>query len=303
MSLITTPLQSVQQLFPQQAVFRLWSEPSDSSHLKPIVTERSHHLAAPNRALSQTQDPEIIIYPSKQSKGIGVLIIPGGSYRRVVIDQEGSEIAKQLNHFGYHAFILNYRMPGDGHRFAADTPLADAQRALRWIRAHAHRWQLQHIGVLGFSAGGHVAGRLSHQFKQVIYPHHDHIDSFSARPDFSALVYPVISMEQAIAHPESRQLLIGTNPSPQQIAAYSLEQQVSPETPPCFILHASDDPSVSVENSLRLWRALSRHQIATQLHLFERGGHGFGISKTEGLPLAVWPQLLQQWINSQFASK
>ncbi|MDW3150471.1 alpha/beta hydrolase, partial [Vibrio sp. 2132-1] len=190
-----------------------------------------------------------------------------------------------------------YRMPNEGHEFGAWPPLADAQRAMRLVRQLPLASHLSSIGVLGFSAGGHVAASLATSHALDIYPLQDEADRVSAKPDFCALMYPVISMNTDIAHMGSRAELLANLERESDLLRFSLEKQVTSDMPPCFLLHASDDTAVSAENSLVFWQALRQHEIATEMHLFEQGKHGFGIRDAQGLPVAAWPQLLSAWLQ------
>lgn len=254
-----------------------------------------------DRSVTGIRAPEITVYAPDKPNGVGILVTPGGSYRRVVLDKEGSALAPFFNARGYTLFVMTYRMPGDGHQEGADAPLADVQRAMRIIRANAQAWKLdpERIGVLGFSAGGHVAASLGTRFNEQVYQPIDIADELSARPAFMALVYPVITMHADIDHPGSRHELIGDNPTPAQINRYSLEDRAEKDTPPTFLLHAIDDPAVKVENSLEMFTALRRLDVPVEMHLFERGKHGFGIRDAQGLPAAIWPELMMNWIATK----
>ncbi|WP_414534320.1 pectin acetylesterase PaeX [Dickeya chrysanthemi] len=271
-----------------------------TSSVQQQVVERSKDPAWPDRAVTGIRSPEITVYVPDNPNGTALLITPGGSYQRVVLDKEGSDLAPYFTQQGYTLFVMTYRMPADGHQEGADAPLADAQRAIRTLRSHAAQWRIdpQRIGIMGFSAGGHVAASLGTRFAQTVYPAQDEIDHVSARPDFMVLMYPVISMQENIAHAGSRKALMGSHPSEAQIERYSAEKQVSAQTPPTFLVHAIDDPSVSVDNSLVMLSALRENKIPAEIHLFEQGKHGFGIRGTVGLPAAAWPQLLNNWIKS-----
>ncbi|MDP9566826.1 UNVERIFIED_ORG: acetyl esterase/lipase [Kosakonia oryzae] len=254
-----------------------------------------------DRSVTGVRAPEITVYAPQNPNGVGILITPGGSYRRVVLDKEGSALAPCFNAKGYTLFVMTYRLPADQHAEGADAPLADIQRAMRTIRARAGEWRLDpaKLGVMGFSAGGHVAASLGTRYDEVVYPSSDDIDRQSARPAFMALVYPVITMQAEIDHPISRQQLLGESPTDEQVRHYSPEQNVSSETPPVFLLHAVDDPAVKVENSLVMFTALRRLGVPVEMHLFEQGKHGFGIRDALGLPAAVWPELMMAWIATK----
>jgi acetyl esterase/lipase len=264
----------------------------------PNVIERSADPALPDRYIDNVSAPYLAVYRPARPNGTGLLVIPGGGYVRVVLDKEGSALAPAfVEQAGVTLFVLRYRLPaGRDDRQAA---LADAQRALRLIRSEAKRWQLdpQRIGVIGFSAGGHVAARLSTGFDLPVYPHRDAIDAQSARPDFSLLIYPVIDMG-AHAHTGSRERLLGHHPDPALERQFSMQDQVTAATPPSFLVHAQDDKVVSVDNSLLYYQALVRAEVPSEMHLFPQGGHGFGVRGTVGLTAAAWPRLALDWINS-----
>lgn len=285
--------------------FPVWPDgdaPGAQSSRVMLTLENYHTGQSPlDRAVTGIRAPEITVYRPQQPNGIGILVTPGGSYKRVAIDKEGTALAPDFNANGYTLFVMTYRMPGDGHREGANAPLADVQRAMRVLRSQAARWQLDpnKMGVLGFSSGGHVAASLGTRYQEVVYIPQDEADNVSARPAFMALVYPVISMDSEFGHSGSRQELIGDSPSTAQRQHYSLEQRVDDTTPPTFLLHAVDDPAVKVENSVALFNALHARQIPVEMHLFEQGRHGFGLRDAQGLPLEVWPRLMMNWIASK----
>ena len=264
-----------------------------------LRVEERHTGDSPfDRTVTGVRDPQITVYAPDHPNGAALLVMPGGSYRRVVLDKEGSALAPVFNDAGYTLFVMTYRLPADGHAEGPDAPLADAQRALRLLRHRAREWSVDpaRIGVLGFSAGGHVAASLATRFAERVAAPVDAIDDESARPAFMALAYPVISMAADIGHAGSRQQLLGENPGEEQVRRYSPEQNSHADTPPAFLFHAVDDPSVKVENSLAMFNALRTHGVAAELHLFAEGGHGFGIRDAEGLPAQIWPQLLMGWL-------
>ncbi len=294
------PIPSLKAWFPEQQVVPLWpvSSTSSSNTSSPMLQsyqDRSVQAERPNRAVFHVTDPEMVVFEPETSNGIGILLLPGGSYQRVAVDKEGADSARVLNQAGFTVFVMTYRMPNEGHEFGSMTPLADAQRGLRLARYLAP--QLSSFGVLGFSAGGHVAASLATGHQHDIYPKQDEADSLPARPDFCALMYPVISMDESIAHMGSRAELSGGAGDGLDIDRFSLEKQVSKDTPSCFLLHASDDSAVDVANSVVFWQALRQHAITTEMHLFEQGEHGFGIRGAIGLPVAIWPKLLSAWLQ------
>ena len=265
--------------------------------LEQAMSDRAAPGAPADRAVTRIVRPTLSLFRPARPDGSAVLLIPGGSYERVVVDKEGFETARWLAERGVVAFVLLYRLPGDGWAAGPDAPLQDAQRALRLVRSRAADlgFDTARTGVLGFSAGGHLAARLATRFEAETYPGVDATDALSPRPDFAGLLYPVVSMREGVAHPRSRERLIGASPSEAAIAAYSADEGVGAGTPPTFLTLALDDESVPPENSFRMLAALRRAKIAAELHAFEAGGHGFGLRKAEGLPAAAWPDLLHRW--------
>lgn len=265
----------------------------------PNVVERSHDPALPDRYIDNVSAPYLVVYRPPRPNGSALLVVPGGGYQRIVLDKEGTALVPAfVEQGGVTLFVLRYRLPaGRSDRQAA---LADAQRAMRVIRADATRWQIdpQRVGVMGFSAGGHVAARLSNGFDAAVYPHRDAIDALSARPDVALLIYPVIDMG-AHAHTGSRARLLGPHPDAALQARFSMQEQVRTDTPPTFLVHAQDDKVVSVDNSLVYYQALRRAGVATEMHLFPFGGHGFGVRIPAGLTAAQWPELALRWIPSR----
>jgi acetyl esterase/lipase len=267
---------------------------------RPEVIERSKDPAVKDRAVLGIVRPTLEIWQPEKPNGTAVIVLPGGAYQRVVVDKEGLEMGERLSRDGFTVFVLTYRLPGGGHAQASDVALQDAQRAVRLVRKNAAKWGLQaeRIGVMGFSAGGHVAASLGTKYDRKIYDPIDDADTLSARPDFLALIYPVISMETGVTHDVSRQELIGAAPSAATIDAYSLDKQVRPDMPATFLLHADDDSAVNPENSIRFYRALRANKVPAELHIFRKGEHGFGLRFTKGLPVAVWPELYVSWVRN-----
>ncbi|MCC4605632.1 alpha/beta hydrolase [Xanthomonas campestris] len=274
--------------------------PGDAALAQPQrIVDRSSDAAHPDRYIQSISQPYLVVYRPKQPNGTALLVTPGGGYQRIVLDNEGSALVPGfVDQAGFTLFVLRYRLPGEGHPNGADVPLADAQRALRLIRANAARYGIDahRVGVMGFSAGGHVAASLATRHAAQVYPAQDAADALSARPDFALLIYPVIDMDSANAHPGSRQRLLGSAPSDAQVRAYSPQLHVDARTPPTFLLHAQDDSVVPVRNSLLMHDALLRAGVPSELHVFPQGGHGFGTDRIAGLTLAAWPQLAQAWI-------
>ena len=242
-----------------------------------------------------------MVFRPQIPNGSAVLVAPGGGYARVVIDKEGYEIARWLAARGFTVFVLFYRLPGDGWAAGPDVALADAQRAIRVIRSRAGKYGIvpERVAVLGFSAGGHVAGDLATRFDAPTYAPRDSADRLSARPDIAGLIYAVQSMSAGLAHPGSRDLLIGPGAGQALETAHSTATNVSAHTPPCFLAHAEDDPTVKVENSLQFRAACKRAGVPVETHLFTSGGHGFGLRRAMGKPAAAWPDLFITWAGTQ----
>ncbi|AEG50708.1 dienelactone hydrolase [Sphingobium chlorophenolicum L-1] len=261
------------------------------------LEERSAVADRPDRIITGVARPRIVHFTPDRPNGAAVLIAPGGGYRQEAFDNSGYQVANWLITHGYHAFVLIYRLPGEGWADRANVPLADAQRAMRLIRQRAarHGIDAERVATMGFSAGGHVCSDLSTRFATRCYAVVDAADRLSARPFCAAPIYPVVSMDLAIAHPGSREKLLGPNPGAALEAAHSTDRTVTPQSPPHFLVHAEDDATVPVENSLRLRAALRAAGVSVDTHIFAEGGHGFGVSRIAGLPVAAWPELWLGW--------
>jgi len=266
--------------------------------LKTTVSERSNDTAAyHDRFVDNIGTPTLTVFRPARPDGSAVLLAPGGGYLRVVLDKEGFEAARRLNGAGVTAFVLRYRLPAEGWANAADVPLQDAQRAIRHIRTG---WQAfgidpNRVGVMGFSAGGHVAASLATRYDEKVHPKFDLVDDADTRPDFVALMYPVVTMGEG-AHPGSRLKLLGPDPSPAQIAAYSCERHVTAKTPPAFICLAADDDVVPpMPNGVAMFEALRAAKVPAEMHLFQDGRHGFAIRLAKGKPASAWPELFLHW--------
>jgi len=239
--------------------------------------------------INKVQVPQLEVYlPNKKgATGQAVIICPGGGYSILAYDWEGTDIAKLFNAHGIAAFVLKYRLPDSLSSSAPDqVPLMDAKQAMHIVRSRAGEWNINpnKIGIMGFSAGGHLASTLSTHFEE------------STRPNFSILIYPVISMDKHIAHMGSRNNLIGKNPTDEMIKLYSNELQITSKTPPTFIVHATDDNAVPVENSLNYYQGLKKNGVSAEMHIFPTGGHGFALGLGKG-SLEKWPSLLFDWMK------
>jgi acetyl esterase/lipase len=238
---------------------------------------------------------EIFLPEKDKSTGAAVIICPGGGYSVIVFDGEGIAAAKEFAKNGVTAFVLKYRLPDDSIMPDKSIgPLQDAQQAIRFVRENAAKWGIavNKIGIMGFSAGGHLASTAAtHYAKSYI----ENPDNISLRPDFQILVYPVISMQDNLTHGDSRNQLLGKNPSKDIIDYFSNELQVEENTPPAYITHAADDKLVDVDNSIQYFEQLRHHQVMVEMHIYPKGGHGF-VFGHKG-----WMEPLIQWMkNSNF---
>ncbi len=261
------------------------------------VVDRENPFGLVDRAAHDVTRPTLSVFRPQKPDGSAILIIPGGGYRWVVIDKEGFEGARWFSRQGATVYVLKHRLPHQGWSAGPDTPLQDAQRAMRLIRSRASADGVDpnRIMVIGFSAGGHVAGSLATRFNETAYAARDAADALSARPDAVTLMYPVITMKQGAAHAGSRANLIGEAPTQARVDKYSLETAPPANTPPTLIIHAADDASVPVENALVMFASLRTAGVPASLHIFESGGHGFGLRGIEDDPRAAWPGLVMDW--------
>jgi acetyl esterase/lipase len=250
-----------------------------------------------DRFAAAIAQPLLTVFRPDKPDGSALLVAPGGGYQRVVVDIEGFETGRRFNGSGVTVFVLRYRLPGEGWANGPDVPLQDAQRAMRIIRGRAAEFAIDpaRIGVLGFSAGGHLAASLATRSDAPVYEAVDRFDALDARPAITGLMYPVISMIPPVAHPGSRGKLLGASPSEMLEIAYSPDRGVTPKTPPCFVALAADDRDVDPQNGLAMFQALRGVGVASELHVFEEGGHGFGLRRAEGKPAAAWPDLFLRW--------
>jgi len=247
------------------------------------------------------QKPDIAVFlPSKKNAtGEAVVICPGGGYRILAYDWEGTDIARWLNSEGIAAVVLKYRLPeSKSNIIPYKSPLMDAQRAMRQVRFNAEKWNVDpgKIGIMGFSAGGHLASTLSTHFDAGDPTSPDPVEQQSCRPDFSILLYPVISFSDEYTHQGSREALLGEDPDPDLVRNFSNELQVTADTPPAILIHSEDDQGVPVENSLAYYKSLKENQVTSELHIYPYGGHGYSLAIGQG-HLSTWPDRVIEWIH------
>jgi acetyl esterase/lipase len=252
--------------------------------------------------IGNVQIPTIEVYlPAKQiATGQAVVIFPGGGYSILAYDWEGTDFAKWLNSQGIAGIVVKYRLPKSASLTdPKEVPLMDAQRAIRLVRQNASGWNIDptKVGIMGFSAGGHLASTLSTQYSHTVDRAMDAIDALSARPDFSILVYPVITFVNPAIHSGSMKALLGENQTEELKKRFSAELNVTEETPVTFLVHAGDDTGVPVENSLLYYAALRAKGVSTSLHVYPKGGHGFAFGMGKG-PVENWRDVLLDWIKA-----
>lgn len=298
-TLLLLLLLMVNSFFAQDTIMQLWPKDKIPNHLKSV--EKEIHEQNEILRISKVQVPTIEVYlPSRRdATGEAVLIFPGGGYGILAYDWEGTDIAKFLNSKGIAGIVVKYRLPSDiSQTDKKYVPLLDAQRAVRLVRGNAEKFNVvpNKIGIIGFSAGGHLASTLGTHFNEKVYEPIDRIDDESARPDFMALGYPVISFG-AMTHLGSKKNLIGENPTTELVNYFSNEKQVTELTPPTFLLHATDDTVVPVENSLLFYKAVKDKGVSVTMHIYPKGGHGFGLGLHDE-HLKDWGNRMLNWIVS-----
>jgi len=233
--------------------------------------------------------------PAGRATGTAIVIFPGGGYQHLSMEKEGSDVANWLAGAGVTTFVVRYRL---GPSYHHPTMLGDAQRAIRTVRARAAEWNVdpRRLGVIGFSAGGHLASTAGTHFDTANTSSADAIERVSSRPDFLLLIYPVITMRDSVTHGGSRLNLLGREPAPELVRLLSNETQVTRETPPTFLVHSTDDRTVPVQNSLLFYDALKRNGVQAEMHVFEYGGHGFGLAPKDPV-LSAWTTICESWMR------
>ena len=279
-----------------QEIINLYQGPVPNS-INSKVEEKAH-----SGMFSGVTVPTLEVYlpESGKSAGAAVIICPGGGYSVVVYQVEGIRAAKEFAKNGVAAFVLKYRLPNDSTMTDKKIgPLQDAQQAIKIVRENALKWNIDinKIGIMGFSAGGHLASTAATHFKKAVI---ENSNKTNLRPDFLILIYPVISMQDSLTHPDSRNKLLGGNPSKEIIDLFSNELQVDADTPPAYITHAGDDKLVDTGNSIFFYEQLRHYNIPAELHIYPRGNHGFVLrQKTEN-----WIAPIINWMkNSNWFSK
>ncbi len=289
---------SAKSISQEDAAFALWNKIPGAIKNETYKEEPRLDAQGNRTGIRKVTDPTLMPFlaENKSSKNPAVIICPGGAYAVLSIDKEGIKVAKWLNSIGVSAFVLKYRLPSDQiMENKTIGPLQDAQEAIRLLRKNADQWNLDSnkIGIMGFSAGGHLAATASTLYADKIYNSDDNV---SARPDFSILIYPVISMEKGITHGGSRDNLLGKNPSEEAVTKYSIEKAITATTPPAFLVHATDDHAVPVENSINYYLALKENKVPAEMHLYQNGGHGFGLG-VSGTQID-WSDACEHWLTA-----
>ena len=264
---------------------------------KPVADKENSVTRDNVTRISKISNPSITVFRAQRPNGKAVIICPGGGYSILAFDKEGTRVAEELNKWGVTAFVLKNRLPDDSINIEKSiAPLQDAQQAIRLVRQQAKEFGIDRnkIGIMGFSAGGHLASTTATHFDFKADDNNN--DTTSVRPDFAILIYPVISFDSTIFHRGSKNNLVGVNASEEKIKFFSNELQVTKNTPPSFLVHAGDDAAVPVQNSLRYYQECIKNKVPVELHLYPTGGHGFGMNNRTTTD--NWMERLSNWLNS-----
>jgi acetyl esterase/lipase len=265
------------------------------SNMPDSVGNQSPELISDKGSVTNVSTPRLIVHQPQNPNGTAILVISGGGYAHIELGKESTPTTNWLQSEGVTAFELIYRLPKENWK-STDVPFEDAQRAIRMIRNLAKHYGIDQnkIGILGFSAGGHLASITSTLFNKKFYKPIDKIDSLSAKPDFQGLIYPVISMLPPNNKTHAQKSILGTQPTTEQKIAFSVEMQVNASTPPTFLAHAMNDPISPVDNSYLMCKALKNANIPVEMHVFQTGGHGWGLGKKNS-EVSAWPELFKKW--------
>lgn len=283
--------------------YKLWpvTPPgSEGLNLKEASKNESKDPNDPQRSLWQIADPTIRAFLPAKPNGAAAVITAGGGYTNLVIDKEGTDIARWLNSLGVTAFVIKNRLPGEGHKDGKNVPLQDGQRAIRIVRSNALEWGIdpKKIGIVGLSSGGHMASMIGTNYDKKVYTPVDANDVSSARPDFMILAYGPHSSNarKFLLNPEQKPV---DPPQKQELYdEYPTDQQVTKDTPPAFLMHTDVDNKVDPRNSVRFYMAMKAAGLPAELHIFKDGPHGVAIRNTKGLPVAIWTTLAEDWLRS-----
>ena len=263
------------------------------------ISEDSKTTDGITRVKDVTQPAMYVYVPKKKTSDAAVIICPGGGYSILAIDHEGYNIAQWFNERGVTAFVLKYRLPQDNlFENKEIRPLQDAQQAMRIVRKNATKYSIspEKIGMMGFSAGGHLASTAATHFKTQVGEITD--STVSVRPDFSLLIYPVITFSDKFTHAGSRNNLLDKNPSVEKMDLYSNEKQVTKDTPPTFLVSTTDD-GVQPENSIGYFLACKKNKVPVEMHIYEKGGHGYGLTKKGRGPVETWATRMEDWLRDR----
>jgi acetyl esterase/lipase len=277
----------------QTQVVPLWPEGVPNAIANPAPEDNTQPGTITNVSVPTLT---VFLAPAATRTGTAVVICPGGAYKVLAFEKEGTAIAEWFNTLGVSAFVLKYRVPAPGH----PAPLQDVLRAIRMVRTDAAQWGVdpQRIGVMGFSAGGHLAASAANLSDDPAAKTGAALDATSARPDFQILVYPVITMTAPLTHAVSAQCLLGATAMPAMLESFSMQNRVTPTSPPAFLIHGSDDKSVPVENSVLYYLALKKAGVSAEMHVYQHGPHGVGMRPGHG-PISDWPKRCEEWLRAR----